>query len=131
MDDLVANDRNAIRTYGSWFAFDAFGESNVDFWLFMQASDRLASFNLQSALIKNLHRQFREEGIVINYPVRTLQFPDGFTPDMVGATRTPSPPRHSRPVRPPTEEEGPDIGGVPPGGGESPMGTPDGPDGPG
>jgi hypothetical protein len=87
-------------------------------------------------LIKNLHRQFREEGIVISYPVRTLQFPDGFTPDMVGATatlvnRTTSPPHPDRPVRPPTEEEGPDIGGVPPGGGESPMGTPDGPDGPG
>ena len=141
MDDLVTNDQNAIRSYGSWFAFDAFGESNVDFWLFMQARDRLASFNLQSALIKNLHRRFREEDIVINYPVRTLQFPDGFTPDMVGATSTaanspatPSrPPRHARPpgVLHLTEEGGPDIGGVPPGGGESPMGGADGPDGPG
>ena len=141
MDDLVTNDQNAIRSYGSWFAFDAFGESNVDFWLFMQARDRLASFNLQSALIKNLHRRFREEDIVINYPVRTLQFPDGFTPDMVGATSTaanspaaPSrPPRHARPPGELhlTEEGGPDIGGVPPGGGESPMGGADGPDGPG
>ncbi|MBC8280223.1 MAG: mechanosensitive ion channel family protein [Chloroflexi bacterium] len=139
MDDLVQNDRNAIRSYGSWFAFDAFGESNVDFWLFMQARDRIASFNLQSALIKNLHRQFRTENIVINYPVRTLQFPDGFTPEMVGATPTSATPRPappSRPTRPRrefhlSEEEGPDIDGVPPGGGESPMGTPDGPDGPG
>ena len=141
MDDLVTNDQNAIRSYGSWFAFDAFGESNVDFWLFMQARDRFASFNLQSALIKNLHRRFREEDIVINYPVRTLQFTDGFTPDMVGATSTaanspaaPShPPRHARPPGELhlTEEGGPDIGGVPPGGGESPMGGADGPDGPG
>ena len=139
MADLVDNDHNAVRSYGSWFAFDAFGESNVDFWLFLQARDRIASFNLQSALIKNLHRRFQEEDITINYPVRTLQFPDGFNPESVGATATatPRPPRTPRTPRPPrgpnriNEREGPDVGGDPPGGGESPMGGPDGPDGPG
>ena len=135
MDDLVQNDSNAIRSYGSWFAFDAFGDSNVDFWLFMQARDRVASFNLQSTLIKNLHREFRVENIIINYPVRTLQFPDGFTPEMLGATQTSAnstPALTSRPERLSREarlyeEGGPDIDGVPPGGGESPMGTPDAP----
>ena len=143
MDDLVQNDRNAVKSYGAWFAFDAFGESNVDFWLFLQARDRISSFNLQSALIKNLHRRFKEEGITINYPVRTLQFPDGFTPEMAGATQTAAAtatPRPAPPVRPTRprrefhlseEEGGPDVDGAPPGGGESPMGTPDGPDGPG
>ena len=135
MDDLVQNDSNAIRSYGSWFAFDAFGDSNVDFWLFMQARDRVASFNLQSTLIKNLHREFRVENIIINYPVRTLQFPDGFTPEMLGAIQTSAnstPDLSSRPERLSREarlyeEGGPDIDGVPPGGGESPMGTPDAP----
>ena len=135
MDDLVQNDSNAIRSYGSWFAFEAFGDSNVDFWLFMQARDRVASFNLQSTLIKNLHREFRVENIIINYPVRTLQFPDGFTPEMLGAIQTSAnstPDLSSRPERLSREarlyeEGGPDIDGVPPGGGESPMGTPDAP----
>ena len=135
MDDLVQNDSNAIRSYGSWFAFDAFGDSNVDFWLFMQARDRVASFNLQSTLIKNLHREFRVENIIINYPVRTLQFPDGFTPEMLGAIQTSAnstPDLSSRPERLSREarlyeEGGHDIDGVPPGGGESPMGTPDAP----
>ena len=135
MDDLVQNDSTAIRSYGSWFAFDAFGDSNVDFWLFMQARDRVASFNLQSTLIKNLHREFRVENIIINYPVRTLQFPDGFTPEMLGAIQTSAnstPDLSSRPERLSREarlyeEGGPDIDGVPPGGGESPMGTPDAP----
>ena len=76
MDDLLQNDDNAVKSYGAWFAFNAFGESNVDFWLFLQARDRISSFNLQSALVKNLHRRFNDEGITINYPVRTLQFPD-------------------------------------------------------
>ncbi|SVA13252.1 uncharacterized protein METZ01_LOCUS66106 [marine metagenome] len=139
MSDLVENSHNAVKSYGSWFAFDSFGESNVDFWLFLQARDRIASFNLQSSLIKNLHRRFKEEDIIINYPVRTLQFPDGFSPETAGATATatqrpPRPARAPRASRAPRdydpsneEREGPDIDGVPPGGGESPMGSPDGP----
>ena len=47
----------------------------------MQARDRLASFELQTTLMQNLHRRLREEGIVINYPVRTLQFPRDWSPD--------------------------------------------------
>ena len=127
MDDLLQNDDNAVKSYGSWFAFNAFGESNVDFWLFLQARDRIASFSLQSALIKDLHRRFNDEGITINYPVRTLQFPDGFNPESLGtiAAETERPSRPLRaPRRPRESEEGPDIEGVPPGGGE-------GPDGPG
>ena len=136
MDDLLQNDDNAVKSYGAWFAFNAFGESNVDFWLFLQARDRISSFNLQSALVKNLHRRFNDEGITINYPVRTLQFPDGFNPELLGATATSaeSSVRSSRATRPPRDfplqresEEGPDIGGVPPGGGEGPPGGPDGP----
>ena len=136
MDDLLQNDDNAVKSYGAWFAFNAFGESNVDFWLFLQARDRISSFNLQSALVKNLHRRFNDEGITINYPVRTLQFPDGFNPELLGATATSteSPVRSSRATRAPRDfplqresEEGPDIGGVPPGGGEGPPGGPDGP----
>ena len=136
MDDLLQNDDNAVKSYGAWFAFNAFGESNVDFWLFLQARDRISSFNLQSALVKNLHRRFNDEGITINYPVRTLQFPEGFNPELLGATAASaeSPVRSSRATRLPRDfplqresEEGPDIGGVPPGGGEGPPGGPDGP----
>jgi len=136
MDDLLQNDDNAVKSYGAWFAFNAFGESNVDFWLFLQARDRISSFNLQSALVKNLHRRFDDEGIIINYPVRTLRFPDGFNPELLSATATSAerPVRSSRASRPQRDlplqresEEGPDIGGVPPGGGEGSPGGPDGP----
>lgn len=74
--NVIGSDSNAVEAYGSWFGFDNFGDSNVDFWIFIQARDRLSSFALKSNLIKHLHRRFSEEGIVINYPVRTLQFPE-------------------------------------------------------
>ncbi len=90
MNELIAVSPTAVREYGTWFAFDAFGESNVNFWLFLQARDRIASFTLQSELIKNLHRRFKTEGIVINYPMRTLQFPDGWAPPLATGQAPPS-----------------------------------------
>ena len=81
MDTIIDSHPMAIKEYGKYFAFDNFGDSNVNFWLFVQATDRLGSFVVQSDMMKLLHKRFQEEGIVINYPVRTLQFPEGWTPE--------------------------------------------------
>ncbi len=52
--------------------FSAFGESNIDFNVIMQANDRIGSFLVKHELIKRLHSKFKQEGIEINYPVRKL-----------------------------------------------------------
>ena len=57
-----------------WFGFERFGDSNVDFWVFLQAKDRVGSFIVTNDLIKRLHARFRQEGIEINYPVRKVVF---------------------------------------------------------
>ena len=75
MSEILEQDPDAVKEYGSYFGFDSFGDSNVNFWLFLQSQDRLASFRLRTVLMQKLHSRLGEEGIVINYPVRTLQFP--------------------------------------------------------
>ena len=80
MQQVERDHPGVVRDYGVYFGYDTFGESNVDFWLFMQAEDRLASFEVRSALIKELHARLAEEGITINYPVRSLHFPNGWSP---------------------------------------------------
>lgn len=80
MERLIAADPNGVQEYGAWFGFESFGDSNVNFWLFIQAKDRLATFELQSALIRDLHARFDAEGIVINYPVRVLHLPPNAPP---------------------------------------------------
>ena len=109
MENLLETDPNGVKEYGAWFGFESFGDSNVVFWLFLQAKDRLASFELQSALIRDLQQRFSEEGIVINYPVRALRFPDGWRPggtvrqdggeesQSTSASRPTPPRRRSRP----------------------------------
>jgi len=73
MTSLVDESDSAVKEFGSYFAFDTFGESNIDFWMFIQAKDRLSSFSLKSELIKRIHDAFNHNSVVINYPVRTIQ----------------------------------------------------------
>ena len=80
MDEVLENEPLAVKEYGGWFGFDSFGDSNVNFWLFIQARDRWGGFVVHTTLMKLLHKRFGEEGIVINYPVRTLQLPKDWTP---------------------------------------------------
>ena len=75
MSQVLDTSLHGVKEYGAYFGYENFGDSNVDFYLFVQAKDRLASFELRSELINKLHNRFDEEGIVINYPVRSLQFP--------------------------------------------------------
>lgn len=77
-NELIAESEDAVRTMDPWFSFDSFGDSNVNFWVFLQAKDRNGSFRITNELIKRLHARFEAEKIEINYPVRKLIFPEEF-----------------------------------------------------
>jgi small-conductance mechanosensitive channel len=79
MNEVLETSVHGVKGFGSWFGFDKFGESNAEFWLFLQAKDRIASFGLRTDLMERLRERFREEGIVINYPVRSLQLSPEFS----------------------------------------------------
>lgn len=78
-----------------WFGFEEFGDSNISFWVFVQATDRLGSFYLTSDLVKVIHSRLTAEGIEINYPVRKLVFPseNGTGPEIPPITPVPPPPK--------------------------------------
>ncbi len=107
---MDANPDAAVRDYGGWFGFDSFGDSNVNFWLFLQAPDRPASFRLRTALIQQLHSRLAKEGIVINYPVRTIQLPKSLDLQALangGEERSGVPPLQSSGARPDADDPGP------------------------
>ena len=79
LDKLLSTNPNSVKEFGGWFGYANFDESNINFWLFLQAKDRPASFALKTTLMQQLHLRLKEENIVINYPVRTLQFPKEWT----------------------------------------------------
>ena len=71
-NQTIKDSPHAINENPPFFGFSEFGDSNIDFWVVIQASNRLGSFALKSTLIKNIHTRFSKEEIEINYPVRKL-----------------------------------------------------------
>jgi len=69
--EVIQDLDEAVKTFEPWFGYEEFGESNINFWVWLQAKDRIASFRVKSELIKRLHARFDQEDITINYPVRT------------------------------------------------------------
>ncbi len=86
--ELVTESEHAVDGE-PWFGFEEFGDSNISFWVFVQATDRLGSFYLTSDLVKVIHSRLTAEGIEINYPVRKLVFP---SENGTGAEVPPIPP---------------------------------------
>jgi small-conductance mechanosensitive channel len=80
--EVIEDLDEAVKTFEPWFGYEEFGESNINFWVWLQANDRIASFRVKSELIKRLKARFDQEGITINYPVRTtyLQWSNGTQP---------------------------------------------------
>jgi small-conductance mechanosensitive channel len=52
--------------------FHTFGDSSIDFTVVLRADEFLSSYRLKSEFVKRLHRRFKQEGIVIPFPIRTL-----------------------------------------------------------
>ena len=66
----------AVDNADPFFSFSEFVESNIGFFVLIQANDRTRSFLIKSGIIKKIHSRFENEGIEINYPVRRLVYPD-------------------------------------------------------
>ena len=78
---LVKESTHSIKDMDPFFGFSNFGDSNIDFFIFLQAVDRNGTFILKSQLMKRIHSRFTAEGIEINYPVRKLVMPEEFNPE--------------------------------------------------
>ncbi len=78
--EVIAELPEAVKGREPWFAYETFGDSNINFWVWLYAGDRLGSFRVRSEVIKRLHTRFAVEGITINYPVRLLTYEDNVPP---------------------------------------------------
>ena len=53
----------------------AFSESSIDFQLWLSARTWEGTFQLRDLYIRSLHARFKEEGVTIPFPMRTLDLP--------------------------------------------------------
>lgn len=57
--------------------FVAFSDSSIDLKVWLEATDWIYHFQVHDAFIRKLHERFTAEGIVIPFPIRTLDIPPG------------------------------------------------------
>jgi small-conductance mechanosensitive channel len=70
--EVMKNNPEGVKDFTPSVKFKNFGDSNINFSAVMKAQNRAGTFALKHYFIKALHKKFRAEGIVMEYPVRKV-----------------------------------------------------------
>ena len=71
-NEMVQALDEADKSFEPWMRFEEFGDSSINFTVVVRAMGYAERFVLVSEIIVRLHERFNEEGIVIPFPLRTL-----------------------------------------------------------
>ena len=75
--EVMATVDGALRGFDPRLRFHTFGDSSINFDLWLGANSYSASLLVKHELVKRLHARYRAEAIVVPYPIRTLDLPAG------------------------------------------------------
>jgi small-conductance mechanosensitive channel len=103
---LQLEDPRAIQTFKPSLLFLRFGESSVDFCVWLCATNWDDHFGLSDQFIRRLHRRFIDEHIVIPFPMRTLELAES---SHLSISRTDGPPPPAAPTRPTEAAPKPEV----------------------
>ena len=95
--DLQNHHRGGVPGYDPVVVFEAFGESSIDLRVWLRARDWERFFRLRDAFIRGVTLRYREAGINIPFPIRTLDVRAGVrlpveVPPLAAAVTAPSAP---------------------------------------
>ncbi|MBK8498545.1 MAG: mechanosensitive ion channel family protein [Flavobacteriales bacterium] len=62
-----------LKDFDPFIRYHTFAESSIGFSVILRAAEFTERFQLMHEFIKALHQKYREEGIVIPYPIRTVK----------------------------------------------------------
>lgn len=74
--DVVRQFSGNVRGLEPALRFHTFGDSSVDFTIRIPVEEFSRQFRVRHEYVKQLHARYREEGINIPFPIRTLQLPE-------------------------------------------------------
>ncbi len=60
------------KDFEPFIRYHTFGDSSIQFNVILRAEEFLGSYLIRHEFIKRLHKRFKQEGIVIPFPIRTL-----------------------------------------------------------
>jgi len=60
------------KDFEPFIRYHTFGESSINFTVILRAEEFVDGYLIKHEFVKRLHKRFKEEGIVIPFPIRTL-----------------------------------------------------------
>ena len=63
-----------VPDFQPFIRYHTFGESSIQFTMILRVKEFTDQYLIKHEFIKRLHERYRKEGIVIPYPIRTVQF---------------------------------------------------------
>ncbi|MBI3315801.1 MAG: mechanosensitive ion channel family protein [Candidatus Omnitrophica bacterium] len=71
--EVLSKVTGGVRTFDPFVRFHTFAESSINFTVILRAREFVDSFVIKHEFIKALHARFQKEGIVIPFPIRTVE----------------------------------------------------------
>ncbi|BCE00193.1 mechanosensitive ion channel family protein [Marinicellulosiphila megalodicopiae] len=69
---ILISHEYGVDEYNTFILFHTFDSSSINFTVMLRAKEYFNRFFLKSAFIKELHKRYAQEGIVIPYPIRAI-----------------------------------------------------------
>jgi small-conductance mechanosensitive channel len=70
--EILVSHEYGVDNYNTFVLFHTFDSSSINFTVMLRAKEYFNRFFIKSAFMKALHKRFKEEGIVIPYPIRAI-----------------------------------------------------------
>ena len=71
--EVVKRVQPGLKDFDPFIRYHTFADSSIGFSVIMRATEFTERYVLMHEFVKALHRRYKAEGIVIPYPMRTLQ----------------------------------------------------------
>ncbi|MGB2599548.1 MAG: mechanosensitive ion channel family protein [Candidatus Omnitrophota bacterium] len=79
-EEVLKEVKGGVPEFKPFIRYHTFNDFSIDFTVILRAKEFVDNYLVKHEFIKRLHRRFNEEGIVIPYPIRTLDWNEGSGP---------------------------------------------------
>jgi len=70
--DVMKTVPGGVATFDPFIRYHTFADSSVNFTVILRGSEFVDQYLIKHEFVKRLHRRYRDEGIVIPFPIRTV-----------------------------------------------------------
>lgn len=72
-EEVLKTVQGGVATFKPFIRYHTFNDFSIDFTVILRAQEFVDNYLIKHEFIKRLHKRYNEEGIVIPFPIRTLE----------------------------------------------------------